>query len=65
MKFSPERLKSILATREITQKKLSLYVNISECALNAKLNGRRRFNVDEIASVCTYLKITPSELFTD
>ena len=51
------KLRGIMAERQITQRDLAKRIRISENALSNKMNGRYSFNTDEAISICEVLHI--------
>lgn len=55
-------LKGKIVAAGYTQRKLATAIGISVNSLNAKINGRKIFDADEVNRICDVLKITnPSE----
>lgn len=58
------KLKGKIMEHQFTQEKLAGLLGISVQSLNAKLNGRRKFNLDEVVSITQILNIeNPVEIF--
>ncbi len=55
------RLLSIMAGKGITQTKLSQEIKMSKNSLSEKINGKRKFNSDEIIAICKALEINDNE----
>lgn len=51
-------LKGKIVATGITQRKLADSVGMSVNSLNAKINGRKIFDADEVIRICDVLKIT-------
>ncbi|HHD2784275.1 TPA: helix-turn-helix transcriptional regulator [Clostridium perfringens] len=57
------KLKGIMKEKNYSQSKLAKALNISTQSLNAKLNGRSQFNVQEAFEIVSILKIeNPSDI---
>ena len=55
-------LKGKIVTAGFNQKSLAKEVDMSINSLNAKINGRKKFDTEEIAKICSTLGITdPNE----
>ena len=64
MKKYPElrKLKSKMVEEKETYRSMSEKSGISLNSLNNKLNGYTLFDISEVASVCSILKIPPEEI---
>ena len=59
-----EKLKTVIVDRGYDIKKLSDRLKISEKVLDLKINGKRRFNIEEIIGLVEILDIkNPREVF--
>ena len=56
------RLLSIMAGKGITQTKLSQEIRMSKNSLSEKINGKRKFNSDEIIAICNALAINDNDI---
>ena len=52
-----------MAEKDITQKKLAEHLNLSQTALNFKLNGKTEFTLTEAKEISKLFKIPIEELF--
>ena len=52
-----DKLKGKMTEKHISQKKLSKMLGITVQSLNAKLNGRTQFTLEEVVRITEYLKI--------
>lgn len=58
------KLKGKIVEKQFTQEKLAEMLGISVQTLNAKLNGRKKFNLDEVVSITHILAIQdPVDIF--
>ena len=59
-----DKLKGRMVEKKVTQCEMAKLLNISVSTLNAKLNKKREFTINEVIVVCKTLEITnPSEYF--
>lgn len=59
-----DKLKGKMTEKHISQKKLSKVLGITVQSLNAKLNGRTQFTLEEVVRITEYLKIKdPVDIF--
>ena len=55
-------LKGRITSAGLTQQALAPIVNMSANSLNAKINGRKKFDADEVVRICRALEISdPAE----
>lgn len=54
-------LKGKITASGYNQKSLALSVNMSVNSLNAKINGRKKFDTEEITKICDVLMITDAQ----
>ena len=58
------KLKGIMREKNYSQKKLAKQIGITTQSLNAKLNGRSQFTIEEALNIIAVLKIIkPEEIF--
>lgn len=58
------KLKGIMREKNYSQNKLAKRIGITTQSLNAKLNGRSQFTIEEAINIITVLKIIkPEEIF--
>lgn len=55
------KLKGKIAEAGLSQRKVADYLHISKNTLNAKINGKKPFNTNEIRSLCELLHIESCE----
>lgn len=64
--MSFDKLKGKMTEAHVSQEKLSKYLEITVQSLNAKLNGRRCFTLEEVVKITEYLKLKdPVDIFFD
>lgn len=54
-------LKGRIVAAGFTQEKLAATVKMSKNSLNAKINGKKKFNTDEVSRICDALAIHSSD----
>lgn len=59
------RLRGLMAEKNITQAKLAKAIGISVNAFNMKLKGKTVFNENEIKSIANYFNVATDFLFTN
>lgn len=59
--MSIDKLRGRMGERRITQADLAKLLGLRVCSVNQKLNGRRKFSLDEAKKVADYLEIPDSE----
>lgn len=58
------KLKGIMREKKYSQNKLAKQIGITTQSLNAKLNGRSQFTIEEAINIIAVLKIIkPEEIF--
>lgn len=63
-KMAYDKLKGRMVEKKVTQGEMAKRLNVSVSTLNAKLNKKREFTVDEVIVVCKALEINnPKEYF--
>lgn len=59
-----DKLKGRMVEKKVTQGEMAKKLNVSVSTLNAKLNKKREFTVNEVIVVCKVLEISnPNEYF--
>ena len=59
-----DKLKGRMVEKKVTQGEMAKRLNVSVSTLNAKLNKKREFTVNEVIVVCKALEIkNPKEYF--
>ena len=59
-----DKLKGRMVEKKVTQGEMAKRLNVSVSTLNAKLNKKREFTVNEVIVVCKVLEINnPNEYF--
>ena len=63
-KMAYDKLKGRMVEKKVTQGEMAKKLNVSISMLNAKLNKKREFTVNEVIVVCKTLEIkNPNEYF--
>lgn len=58
------KLKGLMVEKKYTQSKLAIELNLSVQSLNAKLNGRNQFTLDEVVKISKILNVEdPRDIF--
>lgn len=61
-----DKLRGVMAEKRITQSALAIHLGLSVKTINAKLNGKVDFTVDEANSIVKFVGIeNPTEIFFD
>lgn len=62
--MSFDKLKGKMREKNISQEKLADHLGITVQALNAKLNGRSTFTLEEVVTITEYLRLEdPLDIF--
>nr|WP_317365131.1 helix-turn-helix transcriptional regulator [uncultured Blautia sp.] len=62
--MSFDKLKGKMTERHVSQEKLSKVLGITVQSLNAKLNGRSQFTLEEVVKISEHLKLdNPVDIF--
>lgn len=57
------KIKGLMAEKNISQQKLASILGISKQTLNAKLQSKREFTVNEAQKICNALDIKDVEIY--
>ncbi len=55
------KLRSALAAKDVSQRKLAQELQIAQNTLSAKMHGKSAFTTDEVLKICSYLEIVDPE----
>lgn len=59
-----DKLKGRMVEKKVTQGEMAKRLNVNISTLNAKLNKKREFTINEVITVCEILEITnPNDYF--
>ena len=62
--MSFDKLKGKMTEARVSQNKMAEYLGITVQALNAKLNGRSQFTLEEVVKITNYLSLKdPVDIF--
>ena len=57
-------IKVMLLSRREKQKELADAIGMKYSTLSGKLNGNKRFSIDELRDILAHFEVTPDELYT-